>query len=64
LKALEINPALAQARMRELDERDHWPSFFQGLALGLTGETTAAVSEFRRSLALSGDSPVMLGALG
>jgi DNA-binding SARP family transcriptional activator/Flp pilus assembly protein TadD len=51
-------------RTRAIDARDHWPPFFHGLALGLRGEPTHAVDELRRSLTLSGDSPVMLGALG
>lgn len=54
----------ASERTRALDARDHWPPFFHGLALGLRGEPTAAVDELRRSLTLSADSPVMLGALG
>ena len=51
-------------RTRMIDERDHWPLFFQGLALALRGEPVDAVDKLRRSLALSADSPVMLGALG
>ena len=51
-------------RTRALDARDHWPPFFHGLALALRGEPTHAVDQLRRSLTLSGDSPVMLGALG
>ena len=39
-------------------------ALLHGLALGLRGEPTLAVDELRRSLTLSGDSPVMLGALG
>jgi TolB-like protein/tetratricopeptide (TPR) repeat protein len=54
----------ASERTRALDAKDHWPPFFQGLALAHRGEPMAAVDELRRSLALSGDSPVMLGALG
>lgn len=54
----------ASERTRALDATDHWAPFFQGLALAQRGEPVAAVDQLRRSLALSGDSPVMLGALG
>ena len=54
----------ASERTRAIDARDHWPPFFHGLALALRGEPTFAVDQLRRSLTLSGDSPVMLGALG
>jgi TolB-like protein/DNA-binding SARP family transcriptional activator/Flp pilus assembly protein TadD len=51
-------------RTRELDEHDHWPPFFLGLAYAHKGMFGRAVSEHRKSLARSNASPVMLGALG
>jgi DNA-binding SARP family transcriptional activator/TolB-like protein/Tfp pilus assembly protein PilF len=61
----EPGPALEQARRTgRLDERDHWVHFFSGLALTGLGDHAQAIDAQRRALKLSGNSPVMSGALG
>ena len=51
-------------KSRELDQYDHWPPFFLGLAYEQKGMFGHAISEHRKALARSAASPVMLGALG
>lgn len=51
-------------RMRRLDECDHWPPFFRGLAASHLGMRAVAIDAQRQALAFSSGSPVMRAALG
>ena len=63
--AREYDECIEQCfKTRELDEHDHWPPFFLGIAYAHKGMFDYAVSEHRKALARSNASPVMLGALG
>lgn len=63
--AREPEAAIEQAdRTAYLDETDHWPPFFRGLACVQCGRTDAAVGAMRESCALSRGNAVMRAGLG
>jgi TolB-like protein/Flp pilus assembly protein TadD len=63
--AREFIAALSEAqRTLAMEKRFHWGYFFAGLALDAVGEYGDAVKHLRTSLELSGQSTVMLAALG
>lgn len=63
--ARDYEAAIEQAeRTRRLDERDHWPPFFRGLAASHLGMHAVAIDAQRQALAFSSGSPVMRAALG
>jgi serine/threonine-protein kinase len=63
--AREFPLAISEAqRTLAMEKRFHWGYFFAGLALDAAGEHHDAVSHLRTSLELSGQSTVMLAALG
>jgi TolB-like protein/Flp pilus assembly protein TadD len=63
--AREFPAALNEAqRTLAMEKRFHWGYFFAGLALDAVGEHGDAVKHLRTSLELSGQSTVMLSALG
>lgn len=63
--AREYDATIEQShRTAELDPHDHWPPFFEGLALAHQGQFGEAVARHRRALDCSGGSVVMLAALG
>ena len=47
-----------------MEKRFHWGYFFAGLALDAAGEHCDALKHLQTSLELSGQSTVMLAALG
>lgn len=63
--AREFPAALGEAqRTLAMEKRFHWGYFFAGLALDAVGEHDDAVRHQRQALELSGQSTVMLSALG
>jgi TolB-like protein/Flp pilus assembly protein TadD len=63
--ARDYEAAIEQAeRTCRLDERDHWPPFFRGLAASHLGMHSVAIDAQRRAFAFSSGSPVMRAALG
>jgi Flp pilus assembly protein TadD len=63
--AREPLAAIAQAeRTAYLDETDHWPPFFRGLACVQCGRSDEAVGALRESCALSRGNAVMRAGLG
>ena len=63
--AREFPAALSEAqRSVAMEKRFHWGYFFAGLALDAVGEHRDALKHLRTSLELSGQSTVMLAALG
>ena len=63
--AREFPAALSEAqRTLAMEKRFHWGYFFAGLALDAVGEHRDALKQLRTSLELSGQSTVMLAALG
>jgi TolB-like protein/Flp pilus assembly protein TadD len=63
--AREFPAALSEAhRTLAMEKRFHWGYFFAGLALDAAGEHRDALKHLRTSLDLSGQSTVMLAALG
>jgi TolB-like protein/Flp pilus assembly protein TadD len=63
--AREFPAALNEAhRTLAMEKRFHWGYFFAGLALDAVGEHRDALTHLRTSLELSGQSTVMLAALG
>jgi DNA-binding SARP family transcriptional activator len=63
--AREPEPAIEQAdRTAYLDETDHWPPFFRGLACVSCGRGGEAVGAMRESCALSRGNAVMRAGLG
>jgi DNA-binding SARP family transcriptional activator len=52
------------ARTAHLDETDHWPPFFRGMACVLCGRATDAVDALRESCVLSRGNAVMRAGLG
>lgn len=63
--AREPEPAIEQAdRTAYLDETDHWPPFFRGLACVQCGRAADAVGALRESCALSRGHAVMRAGLG
>jgi tetratricopeptide (TPR) repeat protein len=51
-------------RTADLDETDHWPPFFRGLACAMCGRTHEAVDAFRDACRLSNGNAVMRAGLG
>jgi tetratricopeptide (TPR) repeat protein len=63
--ARDAQAAIEQAaRTADLDETDHWPPFFHGMACTLAGRAEEAVDALRRSCALSRGNAVMRAGLG
>jgi TolB-like protein len=63
--AREFPAAISEAqRTFAMERRFHWGYFFAGLALDAVGEHRDALKHLRTSLDLSGQSTVMLAALG
>lgn len=63
--ASEPEAAIAQAdRTAELDDTDHWPPFFKGLACVQCGRGEAAVEQLREACRLSRGHAVMRAGLG
>ena len=63
--ARDAGAAIEQAaRTADLDETDHWPPFFHGMACTLVGRAEEAVDALRRSCALSRGNAVMRAGLG
>jgi tetratricopeptide (TPR) repeat protein len=63
--ARDYEAAIEQAeRTRRLDERDHWPPFFRGLAASHLGMHAVAIDAQRQALAFSSGNPVMRAAPG
>jgi TolB-like protein len=63
--AREFPAAISEAQHTlAMEKRFHWGYFFAGLALDATGEHRDALKHLRTSLELSGQSTVMLAALG
>jgi TolB-like protein len=63
--AREFPAAISEAqRTLAMEKRFHWGYFFAGLALDAAGEHRDALEHLRTSLELSGQSTVMLAALG
>jgi len=63
--AREFPAAISEAqRTLAMEKRFHWGYFFAGLALDAAGEHRDALSHLSTSLELSGQSTVMLAALG
>ena len=63
--AREFSAALSEAqRTLAMEKRFHWGYFFAGLALDAAGEHRDALQHLQTSLELSGQSTVMLAALG
>lgn len=63
--AREFPAAISEAqRTLAMEKRFHWGYFFAGLALDAAGDHRDALKHLRTSLELSGQSTVMLAALG
>lgn len=63
--AREFPAAISEAqRTLAMEKHFHWGYFFSGLALDAVGDHDDAVKHLRTSLELSGQSTVMLAALG
>ena len=63
--ARQFPAAISEAqRTVTMEKRFHWGYFFAGLALDAVGEHRDALNHLRTSLELSGQSTVMLAALG
>jgi len=63
--ARDFPTALSEAqRTIAMEKRFHWGYFFMGLALDAVGEHRGALKHLRKALELSGQSTVMLSALG
>jgi tetratricopeptide (TPR) repeat protein len=63
--ARPLPAAISEAqRTLAMEKRFHWGYFFAGLALDAAGEHRDALKHLRTSLELSGQSTVMLAALG
>jgi tetratricopeptide (TPR) repeat protein len=63
--ARDAEAAIEQAaRTADLDDTDHWPPFFHGMACALAGRAEDAVDALRRSCALSKGNAVMRAGLG
>jgi TolB-like protein len=63
--AREFPAAIREAQHTlAMEKRFHWGYFFAGLALDAAGEHRDALEHLRKSLELSGQSTVMLAALG
>lgn len=63
--AREPEAAIAQAdRTAQLDDTDHWPPFFRGMACALCGRAGEAVDALRHAGQLSRGNAVMRAGLG
>jgi tetratricopeptide (TPR) repeat protein len=63
--ARDAQAAIQQAdRTEALDDTDHWPAFFRGMASVLCGEATQAVESLRHACVLSRGNAVMRAGLG
>lgn len=63
--AREPEAAIEQAdRTAHLDETDHWPPFFRGLACVMCGQPARAVDDLRQACQLSRGNAVMRAGLG
>jgi len=63
--ARDADAAIEQAaRTAHLDETDHWPPFFHGMACALCGRRDDAVDALREACALSKGNAVMRAGLG
>ena len=63
--ARDAGAAIEQAeRTAHLDETDHWPPFFRGMACALCGRGDDAVDALREACALSKGNAVMRAGLG
>ena len=63
--ARDANACIEQSeRTADLDETDHWPPFFRGLACAMCGSAHEAVDAFRDACRLSNGNAVMRAGLG
>lgn len=63
--ARQYDDAVEQAaRAAELDPNNQWSPFFAGMGYAAGGNPGAAIAQHRLAVERSGESPVMLGALG
>jgi Flp pilus assembly protein TadD len=63
--AREPEAAMEQAeRTAHLDETDHWPPFFRGMACAMCGRGEAAVDALREACQLARGNAVMRAGLG